>query len=334
MAAFTRSFVLFALILAGAELVTRFGFVRTMEGRFDYGYHPTAGFGETPDGKVELQRSGGRRFFPQTFSKKRPPDTYRVIVIGDSVARGKSVAESYAGQLAAELRKQGIPAEGINMGLPGFGARRKDLLLNQAMKYDPSLIILHVGASNEYEDEREWRRRTDFNSPHPKNWIMKSMVLRQLYEMKTEKIYWQWLPNGVRSQGGTSDADAELKATSDEETQRQWMERLQQVTEAGVQRLTQAQIPALLVVQASNTKKPDGKGGMLLDDAALDDWTAALTGPLVARVKMKDAIPANQVTALYSDSNHVRQPGHLLIAQAIIQELKAKGWLPAANSQP
>lgn len=220
------------------------------------------------------------------------------------------------------------------MGLPGFGARRKDLLLNQAMKYDPSLIILHVGASNEYEDEREWRRRTDFNSPHPKNWIMKSMVLRQLYEMKTEKIYWQWLPNGVRSQGGTSDADAELKATSDEETQRQWMERLQQVTEAGVQRLTRAQIPALLVVQASNTKKPDGKGGMLLDDAALDDWTAALTGPLVARVKMKDAIPANQVTALYSDSNHVREPGHLLIAQAIIQELKAKGWLPAANSQP
>ncbi|TDU71293.1 hypothetical protein EI77_02416 [Prosthecobacter fusiformis] len=329
MRAITRSFLLFAALLIGAELLTRFAFVRTMEGRFDYGYHPTVGFVEKPDGKVELQRAGGRRFFPQTFAQQRPEGTYRIMVIGDSVARGKSVKESYAGQLEKQLRAQGIQAECLNLGLPGYGARRKDIVLRQVMKYQPSLVILHVGMSNEYEDERESRRRDDFNSPHPKNWLMRSLVLRQLYEMKTEKIYWQWLPNTVRNQSGVSDANVELLATSDENTQREWLERLQKVTQDGLQRLQAARIPTLLVVQASNTKKEDGQGGILLDDRVTDSWTAPLTSDLVARVTMKSVIPPTQVTALYTDSNHVRPEGHRLIAEAIARTLKDKGWLPA-----
>lgn len=324
----TRSFLLFVTILLVAELVTRFGFVRTMEGRFDYGYHPTAGFVEKSDGSVELQRSGGRRFFPQKFPLKRPADVYRVVVIGDSVARGKNVEQSYAGQLQAELKAQGIQAECINMALPGFGARRKDLVLRQALKYEPSLVILHVGASNEYEDEREWRRRSDFNSPHPKNWLMKSLVLRQFYEMKTEKIYWDWVPNHVRNQSGVSDANAEMAASSDETTQREWQERLIKVTTEGVNAAEAAKTPVMLVLQGINTRKPDPAGGLLLDDSAVEGWTAPLLNDQVARVRMKEIIPASQVAAIYSDSSHVRPEGHKLIAHAIAEELKRKHWLP------
>jgi len=328
MRAFTRSFLLFAAILLTAELATRFLFVRTMEGRFDYGYHPTAGFVEKADGEVELQRSGGRRFFPQKFQKQRPNEMYRIMVIGDSVSRGKSVEQSYTGQLQKEMRAQGIQAECLNLSLPGFGARRKDLVMRQVEKYQPSLIILHLGNSNEYEDEREWRRRNDFNSPHPKNWLMRSMVMRQFYEMKTEKVYWEWLPHSVRNQAGVSDANAELRATTNAETQLEWNKRVQQVTREGLERLKTANIHALLVIQGTNTRKKDALGGILLDDSALEDWTAALVNDHVARVKMKDVISPAQVPAIYSDSNHVRPEGHTLIAQAILRELKEKGWLP------
>lgn len=329
MRALTRSFLLFATILLVAELAVRFAFVRTMEGRFDYGYHPTAGFVEKSDGQVELQRSGGRRFFPQTFAKERPAGVYRVIVIGDSVARGKDVPLSYTGQLQKQLRDQGIQAECINMALPGFGARRKDLVLQQAMKYQPSLIVLHVGFSNEYEDEREWKRRDDFNSPHPKNWLMHSLIMRQFYEMKTEKIYWQWLPNSVRDQSGISDANMEMQASEDETIQREWQARLEKVTQDGLQRLRTAQIPTVLVLQAANTRKPDAQGGIVLDDELLNTWTAPLESDLVARVRMKEAIPAAQVQQLYSDTNHVRPEGHRLIAAQILRTLQQKAWLPA-----
>ncbi len=326
MRAFTRSFLLFATILIGAELVTRFCLVKTMEGRFDYGYHPTAGFYETEDGQVELQRSGGRRFFPQTFAKQRPNGKYRVMVIGDSVARGKSVAQSYTGQLEKELRAQGVQAECFNLALPGFGSRRKDLVLQQVMNYQPDLVILHVGATNEYEDEREWRRRTDFNSPHPKNWLMRSLVLRQFYEMKTEKLYWQWLPLAVRNQnGGTGDADAELRASADEATQKAWQTQVETVTAQGVQRLQAAGIRTVLVTQA--TRRKTAEGAYTLDDSSVDAWTTRLLGPTVAKLPMKSVFTAEQAATLYTDSSHVRPEGHTLLAQALAGILKTQGWV-------
>lgn len=325
MRAFTRSFLLFAAILLVAELVTRFGFVRTMEGRFDYGYHPTAGFVEE-GGKVELQRAGGRRFFPQSFQQRRPEGVYRVMVIGDSVARGKDVERSYAGQLQKELRTQGIPAECFNLGLPGFGARRKDLVVQQVLKYEPSLVILHVGISNEYEDEREWRRRDDFNSPHPKNWLMHSMVLRQLYEMKTEKLYWEWLPREVRSKDVTVDANAELRAATNKDTQKEWLKLVETVTRQSVQRIQDAGVPALIVSQATREKTSQGR--LFLDDTEIDAWTASLVSDKIARLPMKSVFTTDQARALYTDSNHVRTEGHTLIAQAIARLLKERGWLP------
>ncbi len=132
-----------------------------MEGRFEYGYSPTAGFSENADGTVSLKRTGGRRFWPQTFSKVRPADTFRVMVIGDSVPRGSSLATSYATQLGEKLRALGIKAESFNLAVGGNGALRSQIILRQALNYEPSLVILHVNNSNEFE--------TNANIPVPRN---------------------------------------------------------------------------------------------------------------------------------------------------------------------
>ena len=64
---FTRSFLLAVGLLAVSELVARVFFSSNVEGRFEYGYHPTAGFTEGEDGMLEL--SSGHGQIPINFTK-------------------------------------------------------------------------------------------------------------------------------------------------------------------------------------------------------------------------------------------------------------------------
>lgn len=325
MRAATKPFLLCLVLLVGAELVVRVFFARSMSGRFDYGYHPTSGFVEQADGTVRLERAGGRRFFPQEFSRERPADTFRIFVIGDSVARGTSVASSYAGQLGEQLRARGVKAESFNLSVPGYGARRKQLVLEQALQYQPSLVILHVNDSNEYEDEREWRRREEFRGWHPRNWLMKSLVIRRLYEIKQEKVFWELLPATVRNQRATSDADAEIKASLNPEKVRQWTELVRRQTAASVALARQSDVRVLLVSQATTDLKT---AGSTPDDNGLDALCAALRREGVGMVSMKETLAGRDAKAMYSDGSHLLAEGHKVLAEAISRELERAAWLP------
>lgn len=321
MRAISKSFLLMAVLLVGAELVGRLLFAQTLSGRFDYGYDATAGFVENANGTVDLVRAGGRKFFPQSFALKREPDMARVMVVGDSVARGRDVASSYAGQLGEMLRKSGVQAESFNLGLPGYGARRKQLVLQQALKYNPSLAVLHVNLSNEFEDEREWRRREEFRSPHPKNWLMKSVVIRRLFEVRTEKIFWELLPQEVRLQGAVSDADAEIGAGMNAATLVRWNDLVRDQTALSVETAKKAGVPILLVIQADKITAPDGRSRA--DDQGQYEWAAKLAGPGVEIIRMKEVFKDQDVDAIYADGAHVRAVGHELLARAIFERMKA-----------
>ena len=317
----SKSFLLMVVLLVGAELVGRLLFAQTLSGRFDYGYDATAGFVENANGTVDLVRAGGRKFFPQSFAMKREPGTARVMVVGDSVARGRDVASSYAGQLGEMLRKSGVRAESFNLGLPGYGARRKQLVLQQALKYNPSLVVLHVNLSNEFEDEREWRRREEFRSPHPRNWLMKSVVIRRLFEVRTEKIFWELLPQEVRLQGAVSDADAEIVAGMNDATLARWNNLVRDQTALSVETARKAGVPMLLVIQADKITAPDGRSRT--DDLGQYEWAAKLAGPDVEIIRMKDVLQDQDVDAIYADGSHVRAAGHELLARAIFERMKA-----------
>lgn len=327
MRAATKAFLLFLALWAGTELVVRTFFARNMTGRFDYGYHPTAGFVEGADGIVRLERAGGRRFFPQSFARERPADTFRVFAIGDSVTRGASVAKSYSGQLHDLLRARGVKAECHNLGLPGFGARRKHLVLEQALKYQPSLVILHVYDSNEFEDEREWRRREEFRGWHPRNWLMKSLALRRLYEMKQERVFWMWLPATVRQQRATTDADAELTAAANPDQVREWSERVRRQTAESVALARAHGVRVLLVAQAVVT--PSGSGRPGLADNGLDALAAGLKGEGVGVVSMKEVFAGTDLKVMFADHAHLRPAGHKVMAEALLAALEREAWLTA-----
>jgi len=321
-----KSFLLLLVILVASELVVRLFFGRSMSGRFDYGYHPTVGFQENADGTVDLIRAGGRRFRPQHFTREPAPGTLRIFVIGDSVPRGGSLEGAYAGRLGEQLRAQGVNAESFNLGLAGNGARRNQVVLRQALHYRPGLIILHVNNSNEFEDEREWARSQEFKSWHPKNWLMKSLALRRLYEMKTERIYWEWLPPEIRDLKGVNDSADEMLASQNPARRREWDERVAKVTAGSVALARAAGVPILLVTQARSEKDPAGQP--VLDDHGLDAMGEKLIGQGVYHLSMKDALAAKDFPRLYGDSAHLRDEGHDLLAQAIVRRLKTAGLIP------
>ena len=320
---FTKSFLLLIALLCGSELVVRVFFARNMSGRFEYGYHPTSGFVESADGTVKLVRSGGRRFHPQSFTRKRPSNTFRILVIGDSVPRGPSLQSSYASRIGESLRASGMKAESFNLAVPGYGAHRNQIVLRQALDYQPSLIILHVNNSNEFEDTREWRRAQEFKTWHPKNWPMKSLVFRRLYELKTEKLFWKWLPTEVRDQAAIRDVDAEVNASINEAKVREWDEQVKRFTAESVSMAQQYAVPILLLTQARCERGPDGK--FALADHGLDAMTQSLTGKTVSQLSMKETFAGTDLGKHFSDGAHLRKEGHDWLAHAIITKLRREG---------
>lgn len=324
---FTVSLLMTLVLLAGSEIVVRVFFARNMSGRFEYGYNPTAGFVENADGTVSLVRAGGRRFHPQTFSRARPPGTFRVMVIGDSVPRGSSLATSYPAMIGEKLRALGVQAESFNLALGGNGALRSQIVVRKALDYEPSLVILHVNNSNEFEDEREYKRSQEFKSWHPRNWLMKSLVIRRLYEAKTEQIFWKWLPAEVRNIAAVSDADAEVWASQNPEKLREWDERVRRYTAESVALARARGVPVFLLTQTRHER--DAAGRESLDNHGLDELVRPLISKGVYHLSMKQILEGTDFASLFADPAHLRPPGHERIAAAIVEKLRQEGLVMA-----
>jgi hypothetical protein len=318
-----HSFLFMLGLLVVLELAVRVFLARNMSARFEYGYHPTAGYVENSDGTVDLVRAGGRRFRPQSFSRRPEPGVFRVFVIGDSVPRGPSLEGAYAWQIGELLRARGVKAESYNLAVPGYGAHRDFLVLRKALDYEPGLVILHVNNSNEYEDEREWRRKEEFAGWHPKNWLMKSLLVRRLYEAKTEQLFWKWLPGAVRVRTAPNDADAEVLASMDAAKLRVWQERVKKFTAESVAAARQCDVPIILLTQARLER--DDAGRAWLDDGGLDALATGLASGGVYHLSMKEVLSQLPFESLYADGAHLRAEGHKLLAAAVIEKLQAAG---------
>lgn len=321
----TRSFVAVVVAFVAIEIVARVLFVDTLSGRFDYGYHPDAGFVESGD-TLSLVRAGGRRFRPQSMPVSKPVDSYRVFTVGDSVPRGSSLESAYPALLNQLLVVRGRTVASYNMGVPGFGVRRIQVMLKRAMDYRPDLVILHLYDSNEFEDEREWRRAQEFDSWHPRNWPMKSVVLRRLYELKTEKVFWRWLPVEIRNQRGVSDAGAELEAGVDQRLAAEWRERVIRVSGENLATIRDGGAAALVVVQA----RYDRATNRLQPIEALERLADRLETQGVSVVRMSEVVAGETLAEIFKDGSHLHARGHALLAAAIARKVQATLAAPTA----
>jgi hypothetical protein len=242
------------------------------------------------------------------------------MVIGDSVPRGPSLEVSYAAQIGVKLRALGLKAESFNLAIGGNGSARSEIILRKALDYQPSLVILHADNGDEYEDEREWKRAQEFKSWHPRNWLMKSDVIRRLYEAITEQIFWKWVPAQVRVLNDVNDSGDKALAAQNPAKRREWDERALKNTAASVALARARGVPILLLTAAR--EHSDGHGGFYLDDNGMDNMVRPMLGKGVYFLSMKQILQATNFTAFYTgDGTHLRPEGHALIADAVVNML-------------
>jgi lysophospholipase L1-like esterase len=324
----TRAFWVPVAVLVFAEAVIRLFFAEGFTGRFDYGYLPAAGFVEVQGG-VELRRTGGRKFYPQAFAMPKPEGRLRIFTVGDSVTRGDDPAEAYPAQLERALEARGHDAESFNLGLTAYGATRKRIVALQCLRYEPDLIVLHVNEANEGYDERDWNRAQSYRSWHPRNWFLKSYALHRLYEVRTDSIFWKYLPEPIRTMRSVRTPDAAFAAVMDDPaTLAEWNRRTRERTAQTVQEVTAAGVPMILVSTAYFRGK---KGTVLLDDG-LDAFVAGLAGPRVRWVSTRELMAGLPREEYFTDSMHLSPAGHRRLAErfaTLVQEL-----VPAPGDGP
>ena len=124
-------------------------------------------------------------------------------------------------------------------------------MLRKVLQYDPSLIILHLNESNEFVDEREFRRSQDFKGWHPRHWLMKIFIFARAYEIKTEKILWRLLPEKIRELNAVNDADAKFAASRDKKQELLWQKLVWEKTDEAVSQARLNAIPIILVTQVT-----------------------------------------------------------------------------------
>jgi hypothetical protein len=88
------------------------------------------------------------------YSPAKPAGTYRVLVLGDSVALGHGVGddETFAALLERDLSRLG-PTEVLNLGVSGFGTAEELIQLRHVgLAYEPDLVLLAYFPNDPYNN--------------------------------------------------------------------------------------------------------------------------------------------------------------------------------------
>jgi hypothetical protein len=101
-------------------------------------------------------------------AKQKPPNTFRIAVIGDSYAEALQVPQESAFWHVLEERLRACPAlagreiEVINFGVSGYGTAQELITLRERVwDYSPDLVLLAVTTNNDITDNSRALKRTD-----------------------------------------------------------------------------------------------------------------------------------------------------------------------------
>lgn len=101
-------------------------------------------------------------------SKIKPPNTFRVAVLGDSFVEALQVPfeESFCHIIEQQLRScpamAGRDVEVINFGVSGYGTAQELITLrNQVWQYSPDVVLLAVTTNNDISDNSQALKKTN-----------------------------------------------------------------------------------------------------------------------------------------------------------------------------
>ena len=115
-------------------------------------------------GRMEIPPQRMNFFRPASFELPKPPQTFRIFVVGGSTVQGRPYATETA--FAAFLQQNLLAAdphrrwEVINCGGVSYASYRVAVIVDEVLRYQPDLIIVYTG-HNEFLEDRTyaaWRR--------------------------------------------------------------------------------------------------------------------------------------------------------------------------------
>jgi hypothetical protein len=301
--------------LALLELIAYFGWDESAAERNAFGFSSHAGFSEDKS-FVSISNAASRQFWTQRYPRIAPAGTARVVLVGDSAARGPSLEGSLSEALRAELaRRCGIHAEVWNLSSPGYGSRRKELVVEKALEFHPDLIVYHAAVFTEYEDSREWERYLEYHSWHPRHWVDQLPFLGRVKLAKVERLYWSWLPAEVRAASEEPPLQARIAAITSKTDTRYWTPLMLANLDRTLEDIRQSGIPLLMLVHGfvdATTHKVSDAGL----DQVLTDRYGARAG--IALVSTREIFAArSDIGVLYRDSSHWTDSGRDLVAAGL-----------------
>lgn len=101
-------------------------------------------FGENPAQSYNLSLYNLEAMFASLNVSAKPPDEYRVLVVGDSSVWGTLLrpSETLAGQLnALNLTCGGKPLKAYNLGYPTISVTKDLMVMQEAMRYQPDRVL-------------------------------------------------------------------------------------------------------------------------------------------------------------------------------------------------
>ncbi len=118
-------------------------------------------FVSSADPKVVVTATNKTPWFnSQSFSKQKPPGTFRIFCLGGSTTYGRPYSDptSFCGWMRAYLNAPDDDAkyEVINCGGISYASYRVARVLEEILEYDADLIVVYTG-HNEFLEERTYR---------------------------------------------------------------------------------------------------------------------------------------------------------------------------------
>ncbi|HZO24885.1 MAG TPA: SGNH/GDSL hydrolase family protein [Chloroflexota bacterium] len=286
-------------------------------------YHPVYGFFHQPavsgwvrtDEFTSFVKFNTQGLRGPEVAIPKPADTFRALVLGDSVVEGAQVAEdtTMAGRLRAELTALagGRRVETVNAGVAGFGTGQQLLFLErEGLAYQPDLIVLVFTIANDPADnslavaqrhklaaerrpffvlQGDKLELRPFQAPPPEQWSGLRTFLRDRSVVFTALELW-WIGKSVaRAQGDVvppEDAEHEVYFN---EVGDDWRSAWE-VTDALLARVQAtadaADVPLLLVLSPSELQVYD------------DLWAKELGDTSQSRRRYSPGVPNERLTEI------------------------------------
>jgi len=259
--------------------------------------------------------SQGRR--DKEVSLQKPAGTFRIAILGDSVAFGDRVEakDDFATQVEWTLnaRSRSLRYEVLNFSVPGYGTWQELAVLREkALGYDPDLVVLAFVMNDMFDNNQAGRQ----------GYLNMTQVQGAAKFLREHSAFYRWMREkllSIEAQVALRDpcASADVNFCWDT-TQR----LLDQVIETTRQRHVKFVLLTLPVW--SQTLQPDSafevRYQQVIAGYARDKG--------IPDIDLLKAFTDNRDQGLFVDDYHLTEVGHSIVMIEMIEQLDAQGLLP------